>query len=63
MNPILNLTQQHNPQGRQPSIREFQQQRTPDAARTQLDAMLKSGQITQQQIHNAVSLGKSLGLL
>lgn len=53
MNPIR---QQQQPM----SFNEFAQSMTPDAAKAQLEQMVRSGQISETQLQQAMALAKQL---
>ena len=58
MNPLLQNKQVQS----NPSLSDFQRSYTPESAKERLNQMLKSGQISESDIHTAINLGKSLGM-
>ena len=58
MNPLL----QNKLVQSSPSLSDFQRSYTPESAKERLNQMLKSGQISESDIHTAINLGKSLGM-
>lgn len=59
MNPILQNSNQLR-QSPQSNFSSFAQSMTPEGAKAQLDYMVKSGQITEQQLQQATQLARQL---
>lgn len=61
MNPILQKSNNQLRQSPQPSFSSFAQSMTPEGAKAQLDAMVKSGQITEAQLQQAAQMARQIG--
>ena len=60
MNPILQKTNNQIKQSPQMNFNSFAQGMTPEGAKAQLDSMVRSGQISESQLQQAMLLAKQI---
>ena len=60
MNPILQRTNNQIKQSPQMNFNLFAQSMTPEGAKAQLDEMVRSGQISESQLQQAILLAKQI---